>query len=238
MKFLQAILALLRRNKRPAPATEAAQAAAAPAARRPAGGGRKPRPQLLDKEAIRALPDFSGLPLDAIEVLSEPAAIAAACAALRQAGPLGFDTESKPTFNKGEHAQGPHLIQLATATRAYLFPLGQGALPAPLAQLLAAPEVRKIGFDLRSDLVMLAGNHGVHCQGVDDLVSHFKRRGYAHTVGAVQAVGLLFGQHYRKSKSAKMSNWASTELSISQRRYAANDAYVALRVYLALAAKH
>lgn len=198
----------------------------------------KPRPVLLDKEAIRALPDFAGLPLDAIAVVQSPAEVAEACAVLRRDGLLGFDTESKPTFQKGEHAQGPHLVQLSTATRAYLFPLGD-KVPAPLAELLAAPEVRKIGFDLRSDLALLAGNHGVHCHGVEDLVGRFRRLGYTQTVGAVQAVALLFKQHYRKSKSVKMSNWAAPELNVGQRRYAANDAYVALRVYLALqASKH
>ncbi|GAB3244786.1 3'-5' exonuclease [Chitinimonas naiadis] len=194
----------------------------------------KPRPVLLTKSDIQALPDFPGLTLDSISVVESPEAIAAACLALTQAGLVGFDTESKPTFNKGEAAQGPHLIQLSTATQGYLFPVRDNRLPAPLRELLESPKVRKIGFDLRSDIAMLGTNVGVHCQGVDDLVSRFRKQGYSNTVGAVQAVALLFRQHYRKSKSAKMSNWAAPRLSESQQRYAANDAYVALRVYDAL----
>ncbi|PHV11355.1 3'-5' exonuclease [Chitinimonas sp. BJB300] len=193
-------------------------------------------PQILTKEAIQAMPDFTGLPLEAIEVVQTSTAIAAACADMRKAGLLGFDTESKPTFNKGDPAQGPHLIQLCTATRAYLFPIQGNTLPAPLRDLLVAPDIRKIGFDLRSDISLLASNHKLQCQGIDDLAGRFRKAGYRNTVGAVQAVAIMFGQHYRKSKSAKMSNWAVPNLSVSQRRYAANDAYVALRVYLALKA--
>ncbi|MGQ5524336.1 3'-5' exonuclease [Chitinimonas sp. PSY-7] len=193
-------------------------------------------PQIFTKEAIQEMPDFAGLPLEAIEVVQSPAAISAACADMRKAGMVGFDTESKPSFDKGAPSLGPHLIQLSTATRAYLFPIQGKTLPAPLQELLTSPDIRKIGFDLRSDIALLANNFKVQCQGIDDLAGRFRKAGYRNTIGAVQAVALTFGQHYRKSKSAKMSNWASPTLSVSQRRYAANDAYVALRVYLALKA--
>ncbi len=34
---------------------------------------------------------------------------------------LGFDTESRPTFHKGQTSDGPHLVQFATPDRAWLF---------------------------------------------------------------------------------------------------------------------
>ncbi|WP_211236880.1 3'-5' exonuclease [Chitinimonas koreensis] len=193
--------------------------------------------QRFDKAAIQAMPDFDGLPPTAIEVVRSLDAAAAACRELTEAAVVGFDTESKPTFNKGERSQGPHLVQLSTATRAYLFPLQGGRMAEPLRALLASPDVRKVGFDLRSDKQQLADNYGLRCQGIEDLVPMFRKAGFRSTVGAVQAVALLFGRYYRKSKSAKMSNWAAPALSESQKRYAANDAYVALRVYLALTAR-
>jgi RNA polymerase sigma factor for flagellar operon FliA len=42
---------------------------------------------------------------------------------------LGFDTESKPTFRKGEESDGPHLIQLADSQCAWLVPVVKGVLP-------------------------------------------------------------------------------------------------------------
>jgi RNA polymerase sigma factor for flagellar operon FliA len=194
------------------------------------------RPALMGKATIQAFPTFAGLELPQITVVQDDAAAEAACAALRAAGTVGFDTESRPTFNKGETPQGPHLIQLSTDRHAYLFPV-RGPMPAALQSLLTAREVTKVGFDLRSDLAMLEGNCGLRCAGIEDLVTLFRRAGYRNTVGAVQAVALLFRQQYRKSKSAKMSNWAAPRLSDSQQRYAANDAYVALKVYQALQAK-
>ncbi|QDQ28475.1 3'-5' exonuclease domain-containing protein 2 [Chitinimonas arctica] len=195
-------------------------------------------PRHIDKAAILAMPPFAGLPLAAIEVVQTSEAAERACKVLAQAGTIGFDTESKPTFQKGEQSQGPHLIQLSTATQAFLFPVLDGSIAAPLRALLESEQVVKVGFDLRSDKAQMAANLALRCQGVQDLVPLFRKAGYRNTVGAVQAVALLFGQHYAKSKSVKMSNWATASLSVKQQRYAANDAYVALRAYLALANGH
>jgi ribonuclease D len=49
------------------------------------------------------------------------AAADAACRDLLAEAVLGFDTEAKPTFAKGEVSTGPHLIQLATEHRVWLF---------------------------------------------------------------------------------------------------------------------
>jgi RNA polymerase sigma factor for flagellar operon FliA len=191
----------------------------------------------MGKATIQAFPPFAGLELPQITLVEDAAGAEAACAALRAAGTVGFDTESKPTFNKGETPQGPHLIQLSTVNHAYLFPV-RGPLHPALVALLGDSQIIKVGFDLRSDLAMLQSNAGLRCSGVQDLVAVFRKAGYRNTVGAVQAVALLFRQQYRKSKSAKMSNWAAPRLSESQQRYAANDAYVALIVYRALKVRH
>ncbi|MDN3575220.1 3'-5' exonuclease [Chitinimonas viridis] len=220
----------------PTPATTYTTAAPAAVAKPPR---HKPQAPLrtYDKAAIQAMPEFLGLQREAIVVVEDEASAASACAALQAAGVVGFDTESKPTFNKGEQSQGPHLIQLSTAECAYLFPVRNNQVPTALRELLMSPKVIKVGFDLRSDKAQMAANLKLHCQGIDDLVSVFRKQGYRNTIGAVQAVAILFGQHYRKSKSAKMSNWAAPQLNDSQQRYAANDAYVALRVYQALREK-
>lgn len=191
-------------------------------------------PAFFSKAEIQCMAPFHGLDKSAITVVRTEAEADLAYAVLSAAKIVGFDTESRPTFNKGEHAQGPHLLQFSTTDHAYLFPALDDTVPAALKHLLTSSEVKKVGFDLRSDMAMLQSNFGIECKGIVDLVPRFRKMGYRNTVGAVQAVALVLTQHYRKSKSAKMSNWAALTLSDSQQLYAANDAYVALRIYHAL----
>ncbi len=73
------------------------------------------------------LPPYDGLRLADVRIVRTPLDAAAALAALSQADVVGFDTESKPTFAKGEVSTGPHLVQLATDELAYLFQIGSAA---------------------------------------------------------------------------------------------------------------
>lgn len=240
MSVLTRMFSRLNRIIRPAPAKRTANPHTEATVlytqyRKVARPAAQPGQTLMGKAAIQSLPSFTGLEINQIEVVLTETGAVKACAALRAAQIVGFDTESKPIFTKTDKPhQGPHLIQLCTQERAYLFPVRHNTLPTPLRELLADPKVIKTGFDLRSDLALLKTNHQLQCDGVRDLVPLFRRSGYRNTIGAVQAVALLFGQYYRKSKSAKMSNWAAPTLNESQQRYAANDAYVPLRVYMAL----
>jgi len=188
----------------------------------------------LHKDAIKALPDYTGLPLGAVQVVSDSAALERACQELTLAGVVGFDTESRPTFRKGEESEGPHLIQLAGHDRAWLIPVALHADLAPLKALLESAAVLKVGFDLKSDRRRLQDKFGITCAGLVEVGELCREAGEHHSIGAVQAVARLFGQYFRKSKRVSTSNWASRVLSDAQQLYAANDAHVALRVYQAL----
>ncbi|MCF7733169.1 MAG: hypothetical protein K9N23_15875, partial [Akkermansiaceae bacterium] len=59
------------------------------------------------KTTIPHLDLFTGPTLDRIPVLTPTAQADLAVAALREARVVGFDTESKPTFRKGEKSGGP-----------------------------------------------------------------------------------------------------------------------------------
>ncbi|MDQ5915815.1 MAG: hypothetical protein QG584_1707, partial [Pseudomonadota bacterium] len=78
----------------------------------------------LDRATLVAaeLPPYPGIQLADITLVSNGELAAVAQKALLAADAIGFDTESKPTFNKGEVSTGPHLVQLATDTHAWLFP--------------------------------------------------------------------------------------------------------------------
>jgi ribonuclease D len=178
------------------------------------------------------LPPYDGITLADVRLVKSAAQAAAALVALSAMDAVGFDTESKPTFQKGEASTGPHLVQLATDDAVFLFQVDR---PAELAldvirQILESPAILKVGFGLSDDLRRLSGKLGIDTQNVLDL-STALRRGERNTVGARSAVARFFGRRLQKSKSITTTNWALPHLSEKQIQYAADDAHVALRVY-------
>lgn len=195
-----------------------------PSDARPAPAG----PALADPAE---LPVYPGIALAAVHLVTSEAEAAAACAELRSHAALGFDTESKPTFAKGEISTGPHLIQFATDDAAWLFPVRlQGRHPA-LRELLEAATVRKVGFGLRGDLAQLRERLGIEAGGMLDLSLALPREARNATPGAKTAVARYLGQRMLKSRKVTTSNWANARLNERQILYAANDAQAALRVY-------
>jgi len=88
-------------------------------------------------EAEDDLPPYEGIALADVRLVRTRADADDALAALLASDAIGFDTESKPTFQKGEQSTGPHLVQLATDRHAYLFQIG-GARPPRTAQAAVA----------------------------------------------------------------------------------------------------
>jgi ribonuclease D len=74
----------------------------------------------------------------------------------------------------------------------------------------------------------------VQPQGILELNTVFRERGYRKDMGVKGAVAVLFNQRFIKSKKAATSNWANARLTEAQLIYAANDAYAAIRVFHAL----
>ena len=179
------------------------------------------------------LPIYEGIALAQITLVTTPALAAAAQAALMAADAIGFDTESKPTFLKGEISTGPHLVQLATEDRAWLFPITRNGDHSALQAILAAPQVLKVGFGLGNDRSALKTRLGITLENVLDLGEILRGPGHRGTVGAKVAVAHFFGQKLQKSKKTGTSNWATPRLTERQMLYAANDAHVALRLYRA-----
>ena len=182
------------------------------------------------------LPPYVGIQLADVRIVRTEAEAAAALTVLSTADAVGFDTESKPTFAKGEVSTGPHLVQLATDQMAYLF---QTASPAGNATALAllvlkpvleSDRILKVGFGLGDDLRRLRSKLGIEPRNVLDL-STALRRGERNTLGARTAVARFFGQRLQKSRRITTTNWALPRLSEKQVLYAADDAHVALRIY-------
>jgi len=183
---------------------------------------------LTDQEEL--LPPYDGIKLSGVRMVKSDKDAAEAMTALMAMDVLGFDTESKPTFLKGELSTGPHLVQLATDDCAYLFQIG--AMPAVevLKAVLESASILKVGFGLSDDLKRLRAKLGIDTNNVLDL-STALRKNERNTLGAKTAVARFFGQKLQKSKKITTTNWALPRLSEKQILYAADDAHVALKIY-------
>ena len=187
-----------------------------------------------DKDTIALLPPFARLGLDRITLVSTAKQAEQAHSTLVASRAWGFDTESKPTFRVGETSDGPHVLQLATAERAWVFQLHDAECRAVAADLLAHEGIVKAGFGLGDDRKRILNKFGVEAANVLELNTIFRAQGYRKEMGVKGAVAVLFNQRFQKSKKAATSNWALERLSESQLIYAANDAYAAYRVWEAL----
>ena len=181
------------------------------------------------KEQIRELPLYKGVELANIIVVTNKEEAIAATSELMQHSVLGFDTESKPTFKKGEVSSGPHLIQLSSLSKTFVFPTIFSDAIAEVAKVLANSSIKKVGFGLSDDKKALLNKYSIKVENTVELSSKVKKfTGVKQNVGARAAVAMLFGQ--RLTKSAQTSNWAAFPLQDYQLLYAANDSYSALCV--------
>jgi len=151
----------------------------------------------------------------------------AAIAKLSQEELVGIDTETKPSFTRGQYHKVA-LLQISTENHCYLFRLNKLHFPKELAEFLSNPEIRKIGLALKDDFAGLNKYHRFVPANIVDLQSVVKDYGILD-LGLQKIFAILFKQ--KISKSQRLTNWESPELTVLQQRYAATDAWAVLRIY-------
>ncbi len=145
---------------------------------------------------------------------------------------LGFDTESRPAFKRGERYL-PSLLQLASQNAVYLFPAqSKGFLPK-LQPILENPSILKVGVAIQDDLKQLQALYPFTPKGFLEL-SLLSRHTHTTYTGLRNLAGIFLG--LRISKSAQTSNWAQPVLSVPQMIYAATDAWISRELYHTLKA--
>ena len=147
---------------------------------------------------------------------------------LRQERVVGFDTETRPSFHKGEDYL-PCLVQLATARRVYLWQLQRLDFSHALAELLGNPDLIKTGVALAGDIGQLKRLFRLQSAAVVDL-GHVARRHGNRQTGLRNLAALFLGA--RIPKGARTTNWSVPRLSPAQIRYAATDAWAGRELYL------
>jgi ribonuclease D len=190
-----------------------------------------PRPS---REEIAALPPFDALTLENIVAVQTAEDAAAAFEILTLETRVGFDTESRPTFQKGEVSEGPHVVQFATDRATYVFTLQDAECRRVARTLIGSRKLVKVGFGLGHDRRIIPVRLQVRPKSLIDLEKLFAERGHGRNVGVKAAVAILLKRRFTKSKRISTSNWSRGRLSPEQLLYAANDAYAALRAYEAL----
>src|SRR5690606_37193273 len=174
------------------------------------------------------------LPLERIHLVRDEAQAAYAERTLAQARHVGFDTESKPVFVRGQPNEGPHVVQLATLEEAFIIQVAPGMPGEFLRAVLQSDDIVKVGFGLRSDRGPLLAKTGIALGASVDIGRRLREAGYRNDVGLKAAVAIVLGRRLRKPKSATTSNWALSQLRPAQLLYAANDAYASLAVFQGL----
>ena len=162
-----------------------------------------------------------------IRVVDDTASFRAAMKELRDYPVLGFDTETRPSFRKGNNNRIA-LIQISNSHVAWLFRVNKIGIPELLKKWLEDDRVLKIGAGLNDDMRRLRQLITFEPGGFLDLQKYVEAF-QIESKSLKKMVAIVLG--YKISKSQQMSNWESEALTEQQLRYAATDAWVCLVVY-------
>ena len=179
----------------------------------------------ISKEEVNELPVviFGGQ----VKVVDSDDKVIDAMQELGQHKMVGIDTETKPSFKKGL-LHKVSLLQVSTEDVCYLFRLNKIAFPKELGDFLSNKSIKKIGLALKDDFNALNKHHRFKPDNIVDLQSIVKCYGILE-LGLQKIFAIVFNQ--KISKSQRLTNWESPELTEQQQRYAATDAWAALMIY-------
>lgn len=140
---------------------------------------------------------------------------------------VGFDTETRPSFQKGV-VHKVALLQISTENICFLFRLCMTGLMPEVIRFLSDKSIVKVGLSLSDDFMMLRKRAAFTPEGFIDLQTYVKEMGI-EDLSLQKLYANLF--HQRISKRAQLRNWEADVLDDAQKLYAATDAYACLKLY-------
>lgn len=164
------------------------------------------------------------------ELVDSDEKLEGALEALKDESLLGFDTESRPSFRKGEN-HPVSLVQLAGETKVYLFQIRRVEQSERLREVLADDRIVKAGVAIRDDIRKLQEIFQFEEAGFIEIAELTRPLSISNT-GLRSLAAIFLG--FRISKNAQVSNWARKDLTRNQQVYAATDAWVSRQLYLRL----
>ena len=182
-------------------------------------------PNFISKETVNRLPliRYKG----EIRLVDNESALEKAVQSLACEKVLGFDTETRPTFRRGQ-SYPLALLQLAGAKVVYLFQLNFLDSLDHLIPLLSDPGIIKAGVAIHDDIRKLCEITEFKPAGFLELSSISQKLDIVNTgLRSLSAIYL----NTRVSKGAQVTNWNRRQLNKAQINYAATDAWVSLKLY-------
>ena len=140
---------------------------------------------------------------------------------------LGVDTETRPSFKKGQIHQ-VSLLQISTNDTCFLFRLNRIGLTNSLIKLLEDCNTTKVGLSLQDDWRQLNQRRNFTPGSYIELQKEVKEIGI-EDMSLQKIYANLFGQ--KIAKNQQLSNWEADTLSPAQQLYAATDAWACLQIH-------
>ncbi len=152
---------------------------------------------------------------------------------LNSATVLGFDTETRPSFKKGE-VYKTALLQLSTDTDAYVVRLQKITKYEFIKSVFENENIIKAGAAIRDDIKQLQKTFSFTPQNFIEIQDMAKKAGLENFGLKGMAEEIL---EFSISKGPKMTNWEANELTDRQIGYAATDAWIGFLLYKKLSKK-
>jgi ribonuclease D len=175
--------------------------------------------------------ELSALPLKAfngkVSVITDPAHFSKVVREIEKHKVVGFDTETRPSFTKGQSYKVA-LLQLAVPSKVFLIRMHHTSLTDEITSIFENPDILKAGVAIRDDIKALQKVRKFQPNGFIELATLSRAAGL-EVESVKKLTGLLLG--FRISKSAQTSNWEAPTLTEKQIEYAATDAWVCLEIY-------
>lgn len=140
---------------------------------------------------------------------------------------LGFDTETRPSFRKGQ-IHKVALLQVSTDDTCFLFRLNHTGLTPALKRLLEDTTTMKVGLSWHDDVNSLHGIGDFRLGSFIELQKMVSELGI-EDMSLQKLFANLFGQ--KISKREQLSNWDADVLTDKQKLYAATDAWACVQIY-------
>ena len=179
----------------------------------------------FDKKSIAELPTVT-FPGKTVVVMSESEAEKAVDFLLSN-DILGVDTETRPSFKKGE-SHMVSLLQVSTSNICFLFRLNHIGIPPAILRLLENTTVPMVGLSLHDDMLSLHKRVGFTPGNFIDLQDLVGELGI-EDLSLQKLYANLF--HQKISKRQRLTNWDSDVLNDKQKAYAALDAWACINLY-------
>jgi ribonuclease D len=140
---------------------------------------------------------------------------------------LGVDTETRPSFRRGEMHK-VSLLQVSSKDICFLFRLNMTGITPSIKQLLENTEVPMIGLSWHDDLASLKRRANFKPGYFIDLQSVVGKIGI-EDLSLQKIYANLFGK--KISKRQRLTNWDADVLTDKQKVYAATDAWTCINIY-------